>query len=1560
MGLLDVPGISHKRQSSPNIAHLAARISQAELNKLRMLGGGTGVGGSVASDRSSRPPSLRRKMFDNLTINTSLPSINLNDGELPLKSPESDYPEDDHSPADGQDQRQHNSHNQLGGNNIYKPASDTSTTYNNSHQGAGSDETRSTNTDGGLDEDLKEDPNIWRPYDMFQVSEREPEDDGAVFREILKAIRLVLYFFITVTVLGGTVVSRLSLYLLASGISQDEKSRGESVVMILFCVCSPIVISWLFAFMKIMFSGKRWPSVKTFIVMLILELLQTFGVCLLVFRVMPVTDFFRGITITLAMFQFPALFKLVLMERKPRLGVWDCLKLLLALLAFLTQVAAIPFFLMTKYPAEGVHSTVPVKVGQSLKSESQLPDLCWELPVALVLVSLGWWENYVSGEWSMCGKVKLSFQRARKIVQDVRETVFFLVAPFKIGLTILLARYLTGATFLLPQKEADDDTDPVEFHLTCYSLLYLQIGATGIVTYLASLACKLHMQKTAFALPLLLSPPASLAVVYLQCRYEFLPTHWHMGWWFCPSIEVSDLVIPLSCAGALWISYCLIVSHVWFPRSERMAKVERLFTTPHFDAIFPDFHLTLRRRRNDRELRTTRLERFTYVGDDYTSEDEEDRKENSDVTTPMVYVCATMWHETRREMTQLLKSLFRLDYVHCASKLAQDKFRIRDPDYFDLEVHVMFDDAFELDEESDRYVPNIFVRQLIECMEDAARSVVKGPIEIPPPVKSPTPYGGRLVWTMPGQTKMYVHLKNKNLIRHRKRWSQCMYLYYLLGYRLLGGKDEAGVDAMMDADSDHKTSNLRQRGDKTKDKDKTKAKSKAKRRKTAASMPLRSLMAHMSPEKYEKTIQMSENTFILTLDGDVDFKPDSVKLLLDRMKKNKKVGAVCGRIHPIGSGPMVWYQQFEYAVGHWLQKASEHVFGCVLCCPGCFSLFRGSALMDDNVMKKYTTKPTEAAHYIQFEQGEDRWLCTLLLQQGHRIDYSAGADALTFAPETFNEFFNQRRRWSPSTLANMMDLLSSWRETVAINDNVSRLYILYQFLLMASSILAPSTVMLMITGSFHSVLGISIWWSFILSMVPVVFYLVVCLTQKNDLQIQIGAVLTAVYTVVMMIATVGTLISIATESFGSPNVVFLSGLFVIFVVAAILHPQEFFCLVYGALYFLVVPSTFILLTVYYLCNLNNVSWGTREVPKKLTPEELEQQKKAEEEKAKKKKKNIFSLYGFVSLVHELRDAIRVGYEPNPDSPYWLNLDYLGFGMMHHLNDEESEFWRFLIKKYLFPLDEDKGQKKKIAEDLAIIRNNVVFIYVMMNFLWCVIALQVQAMEDTLKTFYIVQKYEPLSLVFLSIFALVLLLQFLSMLVHRWGTFLHLMSSTRIDWCKKTHSEEEFARFVVSETQKLQNLEPLPDYEDEEDSDEDGMSLSDFDASLHHHETGDKDTQKPSDGDTGIYETLNSYRTLTRYGQHRPAYPYPYPGQLHRMTSTTGEFPMLKTIFEQNLENLQHWWKNKGTVAGRAQGRAPARWGTQRRYFGDRQGEMRQRFFNQNFQMPVHSGDRLFV
>lgn len=34
------------------------------------------------------------------------------------------------------------------------------------------------------------------------------------------------------------------------------------------------------------------------------------------------------------------------------------------------------------------------------------------------------------------------------------------------------------------------------------------------------------------------------------------------------------------------------------------------------------------------------------------------------------------------------------------------------------------------------------------------------------------PYGGRLVFVMPESNMLYIHLKDKSLIRNKKRWSQ--------------------------------------------------------------------------------------------------------------------------------------------------------------------------------------------------------------------------------------------------------------------------------------------------------------------------------------------------------------------------------------------------------------------------------------------------------------------------------------------------------------------------------------------------------------------------------------------------------------------------------------------------------------------------------------------------------------------------------------------------------------------------------------------------------------------
>jgi len=45
-----------------------------------------------------------------------------------------------------------------------------------------------------------------------------------------------------------------------------------------------------------------------------------------------------------------------------------------------------------------------------------------------------------------------------------------------------------------------------------------------------------------------------------------------------------------------------------------------------------------------------------------------------------------------------------------------------------------------------------------------------------------------------------------------------------------------------------------------------------------------------------------DNTFILAIDGDVDFKPSAVQDLVKHIKRSEIVAAVCGRIHPTGKG----------------------------------------------------------------------------------------------------------------------------------------------------------------------------------------------------------------------------------------------------------------------------------------------------------------------------------------------------------------------------------------------------------------------------------------------------------------------------------------------------------------------------------------------------------------------------------------------------------------------------------------------------------------------------------
>ena len=60
-------------------------------------------------------------------------------------------------------------------------------------------------------------------------------------------------------------------------------------------------------------------------------------------------------------------------------------------------------------------------------------------------------------------------------------------------------------------------------------------------------------------------------------------------------------------------------------------------------------------------------------------------------------------------------------------------------------------------------------------------------MNVPLPTLIATPYGGRLIWQLPGGNTLVAHLKDKVLIRHRKRWSQVEENFFFSSSLLGGG-----------------------------------------------------------------------------------------------------------------------------------------------------------------------------------------------------------------------------------------------------------------------------------------------------------------------------------------------------------------------------------------------------------------------------------------------------------------------------------------------------------------------------------------------------------------------------------------------------------------------------------------------------------------------------------------------------------------------------------------------------------------------------------------------------
>jgi chitin synthase len=186
---------------------------------------------------------------------------------------------------------------------------------------------------------------------------------------------------------------------------------------------------------------------------------------------------------------------------------------------------------------------------------------------------------------------------------------------------------------------------------------------------------------------------------------------------------------------------------------------------------------------------------------------------------------------------------------------------------------------------------------------------------------------------------------------------------------------------------------------------------------------------------------------------------------------------------------------------------------------------------------------------------------------------------------------------------------------------------------------------------------------------------------------------------------------------------------------------------------------------------------------------------------------------------------------------WIDDRDLHKGPVDFLPQVEESFWKKLINKYLepHPPKDDPEEIERTRENvtrLRALRNSSVFAFFMLNAIFVLAIFLLQLNKDTIyinwpldvkynmsvntaATEILVQKthlqLEPIGLVFVVFFAIIIGVQFFAMLYHRMGTFTHLLAVTPL-FSKSTSDEDELRQ--IEHLQRLNSVSPIVSSQDE--------------------------------------------------------------------------------------------------------------------------------------------------
>lgn len=155
-------------------------------------------------------------------------------------------------------------------------------------------------------------------------------------------------------------------------------------------------------------------------------------------------------------------------------------------------------------------------------------------------------------------------------------------------------------------------------------------------------------------------------------------------------------------------------------------------------------------------------------------------------------------------------------------------------------------------------------------------------------------------------------------------------------------------------------------------------------------------------------IQGYRPDFVVTVDSDTELAPDAIYSLISRFRQ--KTGAVTGNI-TIATKDNILQKiiSLRYFLAFNQERASQSVFGEVLCCSGPLTAYRADLF--HRLLPFYLGQSFMGT---KCTFGDDRHLTSLVLRAGYQTIYDYQAVCRTNCPSTLWGYITQQKRWSKS------------------------------------------------------------------------------------------------------------------------------------------------------------------------------------------------------------------------------------------------------------------------------------------------------------------------------------------------------------------------------------------------------------------------------------------------------------------------------------------------------------------------------------------------------------------